>query len=514
MKYEHSAAGAAPKTGERSRRRPISLRARLLVTFICFMLLLLALLWVVQSYYLDEFYHRIKIQQIEDAAADIAQNIDLPPEQLQSYIEDIAILREICVSVGKISSVSIFAMRVSERYDADVLGDCVIHHLTANEYLNYYQRALANGGAYFDTISRAQFAAAHQNAGVQASFGEPVTPLNGLADSMIYAVAVSDAAGGDYLLLFNATVSPLQSVKDTLRTLLLYVTALALALALILSFVLARRLAQPLSRINSSAAALAAGDYQAGFDGRGYREVAELADTLNYAAHELSRTDQLQKELIANITHDLRTPLTMIGGYAEAMRDLPGENNAENAQVIIDESHRLTALVADTLSLSKLNAGVEELEQERFNFTAAVEGLVGNYRQMLGFEGYDIEFVYQQQVFVEGDESQLLRVVGNLLNNAVTFAGADKRIRVEQSVNQQWLRLQVIDHGVGIEPEQLPYIWERYRKDVSRQSRNHSGSGLGLAIVKGILELYGARYGVESELDQGSVFWFELPIAE
>ena len=263
---------------------------------------------------------------------------------------------------------------------------------------------------------------------------------------------------------------------------------------------------------NHAARELAKGDYSVEFSGKDYREIAELSETLNFAARELEKTEGFRKELLANVSHDLRTPLTMIIAYAEGMRDLPGENTPENIQVIIDESRRLTNLVNDMLDISKLQAGVLEKETSIYNLTESIESVLERYNKLKEQEGYSIEFQYEQEVFVEADEFKIFQVIYNLINNAINYTGADKWVLVRQLIKDEVVRIEVTDTGEGIAKEALPYVWNRYYKVDKTHKRAVMGTGLGLAIVKNILILHEADYGVESEPGKGSTFWFELPI--
>ena len=132
-------------------------------------------------------------------------------------------------------------------------------------------------------------------------------------------------------------------------------------------------------------------------------EISELAETLNYAAVELAKTEQLQRDLIANISHDLRTPLTLITAYGEAMRDLPGENTPENVQVIIDETERLSVLVNDLLDMSKLQAGAIKLERREFELTELIESINERFNKLMATVGYTIDFVTAARLWVEAD---------------------------------------------------------------------------------------------------------------
>ena len=265
-----------------------------------------------------------------------------------------------------------------------------------------------------------------------------------------------------------------------------------------------------MTEINNSAKALAEGDYAIRFGEQGAREVRELSRTLNYAAGELSKVEGLRRDLLANVSHDLRTPLTMIKGYSEVMRDLPGENTPENVQIIIDEAQRLTDLVNDLLDLSKLEAGVLPLEKARFNLTESIRQILHRYDKLAD---YRFPFHGEEDVWVEADELKISQVVYNLVNNAITYSGEDKTITLTQQVEQGKVRISVTDTGEGIPQEKLKDIWERYYKVDKEHKRAQMGSGLGLSIVRNILEMHGGQYGVTSQLGKGSIFWFELPLA-
>ena len=222
----------------------------------------------------------------------------------------------------------------------------------------------------------------------------------------------------------------------------------------------------------------------------------------------------MSRELIANVSHDLRTPLTMIIAYAEVMRDLPGENSPENVQVVIDEAERLTNLVNDLLDISKLQAGVMQKNAAVYNLTESIEAVLERYNKLKEKDGYSILFEYDRKVCVEADEYKIFQVIYNLINNAINYTGEDKTIWVRQLIKGDSVRIEVTDSGEGIAKDALPYVWDRYYKVDKTHKRAVMGTGLGLSIVKNVLELHDAKYGVESELGKGSTFWFELKIAQ
>lgn len=311
--------------------------------------------------------------------------------------------------------------------------------------------------------------------------------------------------------MLNSTISPVGSTVQTLRIQLTWITVIMLVLAFFLALFLSRRISGPIIKINSSAKVLAQGNYDVRFEEDGYREIAELGATLNYAAKELSKVETLRRDLIANVSHDLRTPLTMITGYSEVMRDLPGENTPENVQVIIDEANRLTTLVNDMLDLSKMQSGAQKLSPSFFDLTESVRDILGRYNKLTD---YDIRFTADRDVTVYADELKISQVVYNLVNNAITYTGEDKVVRLKQSEHDGKVRIEVRDTGEGIDQDKLKDIWERYYKVDKAHKRAQVGTGLGLSIVKTILDMHGGAYGVQSEQGVGSTFWFELDIQD
>ncbi|MEG2417949.1 MAG: HAMP domain-containing sensor histidine kinase, partial [Eubacterium sp.] len=213
-------------------------------------------------------------------------------------------------------------------------------------------------------------------------------------------------------------------------------------------------------------------------------------------------------------SHDLRTPLTMITGYAEVIRDLPGENTPENVQIIIDEANRLAALVNDVLDISKLRAGVQDLDVEIFCLTDTIRQIMKRYTKLTEQDGYSIIFEADSEVYVQGDELKITQVIYNLVNNAIHYTGTDKRVVIRQTISEARVRIAVTDTGEGIAEDQLPYVWDRYYKIDKNHQLASVGTGLGLSIVKNILTLHGMPFGVSSTLNEGSTFWFEMGIAK
>ncbi|MGN0625901.1 MAG: sensor histidine kinase, partial [Oscillospiraceae bacterium] len=343
---------------------------------------------------------------------------------------------------------------------------------------------------------------------------KPIFSSNQVQQSLSYFQIVSKQDGTPIMIGISVRITPLSATEKILRVQILFVGALFFVLAALLAAWMSHFIAKPIEDINRSSKELAKGNYEVSFDGSGYREIIELSDTLNVTAQALGRVDRLRKELVANVSHDLRTPLTMIIGYGEVMRDIPGENTPENIQIIVDEAQRLSLLVNDLLDLSQVEAGVRRMEKTRFNLTEEVREMLSRYQKLVEQQGYTVEFEAQQDAWVRADQVKIGQVIYNLINNAISFTGEGKKVTVRQHVTESQVRIDVVDYGIGIPPEEMDSIWERYYSKKTPHRRAVIGTGLGLSIVKEILKLHGAAFGVESEQGKGSDFWFILPLDE
>ena len=479
------------------KHKKISIKWLVFGGLLAFTAVVMCLLWLFQTVFLEDFYKQIKTHEIKTVASEIAENIG--DGDISRQVAAIARSQSVCVLVLNDDGTVVSS--------AEGAFSCVIHKMTCAERKEIIDRAKDCGGVY-STVFDMDFINA------ETGFRPPIeTSGEPLAKGLLYAETVS-ADGGSYAIMLNSQITPVDATVSTLRVQLSLVTVIVLVLAVVLAIVIMKVVSSPISRVNESAKRLARADYSATFDESGYKEISELASTLNYAASELRKTDELQKELIANVSHDLRTPLTMIGGYAEMMRDIPDENNAANAQIIVDEAKRLTTLVNDTLDLSKLGSGTSPLTLTRFNITETVRNILSRYSELREREGYFVVFEYDRDIFVTADEVKLTQVVYNLINNAVNYCGDDKKVTVRQTVSDGKVRFDISDNGAGIAPEELPTVWDRYYRSKDPHKRAVMGTGLGLSIVRKILELHGAHYGVSSAVGHGSDFWFELPTEE
>lgn len=492
----------------------LSIKWKIFIYMLGFTTILLGLLWLFQTVYLEDFYKKIKTDELEDACESVIEVIDDEDDseiEIEKAIEAIGASYDICIRVINTYGTDI--------YTTEQNMQCNVHKLRREQLLGLISEAKRNGGSYRARLENKMHDFFKPNdmgvTDMENILGKDKfdnMPKASEGESIIAVDIVKDKTGRELVVMINTIITPVDATVHTLRVQLIYISIIMVILSLVIAIVISLKISKPIIKMNDSAKKLGKGEYDVHFEGEGYKEIAQLSETLNQAAVELSKAEGLQRELVANVSHDLRTPLTMITAYSEVMRDLPGENTPENVQVIIDEAKRLTTLVNDLLDVSKLQAGVMELNAKQYDLTESIESVLARYSKFLEQNGFIVDFEYDRHIVVEADEDKMYQVIYNLVNNAINYTGDDKKIVVRQRVNGSIARIEVIDSGEGIAKEELANVWERYYKVDKNHKRAVMGTGLGLSIVKNVLKLHKLQFGVDSEVGKGTCFWFEISI--
>ncbi len=305
-------------------------------------------------------------------------------------------------------------------------------------------------------------------------------------------------------------VSSMMTVRIVLISLFVFVLSFAVSSAV------SGWLTKPMSEMTHKARLLARGNFEVDFHGTDYgQEMVELADTLNFARDELSKTDRMQKELIANVSHDFKTPLTMIKAYASMIMEISGdipEKRNKHAQVIVDEADRLVSLVNDLLDLSKISSGIVTLQKDVLDMSAYTLEILERFAYLKETSGYVFETEIDEDLYTTADKVKIGQVLYNLIGNAVNYTGEDKTVYVRLKKEGEFFRFSVTDTGSGIKPEEMESVWERYYRSSEMHKRPVKGTGLGLSIVKMVLEKHNFRFGIESEVGKGSTFYVVFPL--
>lgn len=447
--------------------------------------LTLLFLWMLQISFIEPYYERSRVQVIEQKIIEVEKAIQKDKKAFSSEsLTTILIKDNICGSI----------------YDAhgDVLITtksnmvCMIPHMpkpTTKEYIRQTQKS------------------ANRNYNLKFS--------SDLFEQGLYFHVQELQVEQEYFYLFlNAPLELLDSTVYVLRRQFALLAIIVFSLGTIISFLLSHHLSKPIQNMTRSARRLGDGDLEVSFVGEGYAEMQTLAKTLNYATEEFKKTDDLRRDLVANVSHDYKTPLTMIRAYAEMIKDISGDDKAkreEHLDIILSEVAHLELLVNDMLVLSQYESKMYQFNAERFHLRTHVE----NALKLFDFSSWTVNLEISDDIYVYADEIKMGQVLHNYLTNALKYANQEKRLDILASIHENNdVYVFVRDYGAGIPKSIQNEIWDRYFKVDKNYARNQSHSGLGLSIVRAICEAADSDYGVFSNEDKGVSFYYSLKLAK
>ena len=458
---------------------------------IIFCILTASIVFLFQIVLLQPMYEANKIKSIETVGSFVEKFIE--DERLDEFVDYMQSQSDTCIMVYQSSSSGGMQGSIGNR-------GCMISSITNSERAKFVTKAIGSKNhSYLARVTNNS-----SDFGVDGDQGDNF-------DTIVYTKIVN-AADYSSIIMVSGNITPLNATTETLASQMRYIALFMIVAVAILTLLMYRHIAKPIIGITSNAKQLPQGKYTVDPKTNRYKEAADLNNTLVQAANDIQKADKAKRDLISNVSHDLRTPLTMIGGYGEMMIDLPEEKTDENIQVIVDETKRLNALVNDLLDMSRLQDGRIVLHKEVFDISALLKTQLQKYDVYRMQEGYTIESELLDTIYVNADKIRIEQVINNFLNNAVNYGGEAKHIIVREIKKENVVRIEVQDFGEGIDPEDLDNIWDRYYKVDKEHVRVANGSGIGLNIVKQLLELHGVPYGVKSSKGKGSTFYFEMPI--
>jgi len=453
------------------------------------MLGVLVMLWLMQIVLLSAYFKEMKITQVKEVSNVIEESIE--NNQFSIKVQISAVQNNVCGLV--------YNSKGQLLYQVDALGlGCVLN----SNAIGFTQKIM-NYTQLVDESPEKEFALTVTNSVIQQ-------------DMIIFGKKLNLNFGSYYIFL-NSSLLPIDSTISILQQQFIYVTIIVFVLFSIVSLIISSRLSKPIINMKKEAIKLAHGNYDVKFEKGEFTEFTELAETLNYTSEELKKMDELRKDLIANVSHDIKTPLTMIKAYAEMIKDISGDNKKKREQhldVILDEVNHLDHLVQDMTQLSQFQSNVVTLQTKNFNVVDLVNESLRLLDGLIKSNKIQVQIFAPKEVIVIGDPLKIKQVLINFINNAIKFIGKDNQLVIQILCEEETVRIEVIDHGIGISSDDLPYIWDRYFKIDKHHHRNVAGTGLGLSIASAILKSHGCNFGVTSELDKGSVFWFEMKYAK
>ena len=453
-----------------------SLKNKIWVYFIFFSICILACLWLFQVAFLNSYYEYHTRLELNKIAYNIKKSYG--STSFETLLDDLAYKNGICIEILTENSLKYSSMSVSRGCIANNKQSAAVKKDFFESNLDNKQYKIINNRFHNKTL--------------------------------IYALRLDR----DLYVFINVSLEPLESTTKILASQLIYVTILVFILSFFLAYFVSKKVSAPIIKLKDAASRMSKGDYDVVFEtDADIEELDELAFTLNQARVELSKTDELRREFLANVSHDLKTPLTMIKAYAEMVRDLTynsKEKREDNLNIIIDETERLNVLVEDILELSKIQSEVDILHIEKFDLHEMILNILNKFKYLEEKESYQFVYKNKNPLIVEADKRKIEQVIYNLISNAVNYVGKDKKVIIEATLEKNNYKISVIDHGKGIDKEEIKYIWDKYYKVDKTHKRNVVGTGLGLSIVKNILMRHNFEYGVDSIKGKGSTFYFKI----
>ncbi len=458
-------------------KKKTSIQAKTLFFLLSYNIVIIVLLWVCQIKILDIYYEKEQIDNMDNIVNSLKETNSI---ELVSKLQDIAYDNDVCIVLTSNTS-------VVETYNINMNGCALKSGNTKVKELMY------NFLQSEETLKSYRFVNDDKH-----------------ISALMYGVKVGNS---DVFIYSN-----LEDISDftlLIKRQLMYVCVVGIFIAIIMSIFLSNKITEPITRITKKAKKMGTGDTDVSFEESGIKEIDELSETLTQAQEEMVKTDELRRDLMANVSHDLKTPLTMIKAYAEMIRDISykdPEKMNEHLRIIVDETDRLTVLVNDILDLSRMQSNADTLSIEKFDLAEDIKTIVNRYQIIKETEKYIINVEMPDSIMIKADKKKLNQVIYNLINNAINYTGDDKTVTVRVTKHKKYYLVEIIDTGKGIKESEIPYIWNKYYKNDKNHQRNVVSTGLGLSIVKEILELHGYEYGVKSVLKKGSTFYFKIKI--
>ena len=457
-------------------KKKSSINQTILSYLIIFSIGIIVLLWITQILFLKVFYEKYQQDKLISIANELYNTNE---NELEDKIDNLTFDTNICIAY--INPTLVNAKYYNNRTNGCMLGK-------GNALDKYYKEIELSSD---DQIS--------------IKLNNPFDKT----ESLLYGIKV-----GNSRVYLYTTLEDINSTTSVLQSQLIYIMIAVLLLAIVISFFISRMLSKPITDITTKAKTLADNNFDVDFDESDIYEIDELSNALNYLKEETSKTDEYRRDLMANVSHDLKTPLTMIKAYAEMVRDISYKDKnkrEENLNVIINESDRLNVLVNDILELSKIQANASDINKKEFDLVKELKEILTRYDILKEKEGYEIILKTPKKVMVNADKKRISQVLYNLINNAINYTGDDKKVYVNIIDNKKYYHIEIKDTGKGIDKDDLKHIWDKYYKKDKNHKRNVMGTGLGLSIVKNILVKHEFNYGVDSVKDKGSIFYFDIP---
>lgn len=455
-----------------------SLKRKIWQYLIIFSLVIILFLWLFQVIFINKYYEYTKTKDIKHIANKLLTAYN--SENIYNTLDEISYQENLCIEITSSNSTLYRSSTTSNcLFSKGVLKESFINSGNKEETYNLQNPQFAN-------------------------------------KTILEAIKLDD----NLYAFLSTSLEPLDSTAKILKEQLLIISILILSLSLLIGYFISKRLSKPIVDISQKANLISKGKIKKEFTSDSdILEIEDLNNSLNEMMVELGKTEELEKDLLANVSHDLKTPLTMIKAYAEMVRDLTyndKEKRNSNLNIIIEETDRLALLVNDILTLSKLQQSMDNLTLSEFDLILLIKNILKRFTIYEEKYGYNIIFKHTniRKLMIKADQKKIEQVLYNLIINAINYTGSDMKVVINISKVNNLYKIEVIDSGKGIDTKDLDNIFDKYYKSEKKHKRNLYGTGLGLSIVKSIFILHDYKYGVDTKKGKGSSFYFYISKVE
>lgn len=456
-----------------------TIQYKTLSAFMALSFCVILLLWVFQAIFFGTIYENIKTTEVKDLTNQIIKTY----KEQEAYYHDF-------LDISFQNDVSIIVFRTND---------------STTEIVSSTARAI-NHTELAKTVESVLF---YMGENSTASF---ISDNRNDYKTLTYGVK-EEINGIDTYFCVSSAISPVDTITDNLNYLLIFSSIGILGISIVCSYLFSKQISKPIVKMANNAKQITNNNTDIQFNSNEYLEVQQLSETLNYAIAELKKTDNIRKEVLANVSHELKTPLTMIKSYTELIKDISGDDKEKRNQhldIIHTEAVRLEFLINDMMDYSKLESGIMDYSFTRFDLCVILRKFYSIYSEK--FNDFAFTITCPKSLYIYADEKRIEQVITNLLNNAINYSKETKKvgIRLKKVKNEDRYKLEISDRGVGISEENLKFIFDRHFRTNSAK-RTTVGSGIGLSIVKSILNHHNLEFGAVSKENYGSTFYIYFP---
>ena len=484
-----------------------SIKKQMIAIFIGLLVCMVAVLLFINMTFLEPYYIHNKESSFQEMYEELGQVVED-----QSYSDE------------KATSA---LLREAERNNMSFL---IVDRATGNKYTNVHNEDLLLNQLLGYVINQAQKSGKMLESTDQYQMLQAQDPWN----ETEYLVMWGNFEDGSQFLMR----SPLESMRESAaisNRFLIYIGCILICVAGVLVWYFSKKLTEPILELAALSDQMANLNFEAKYTGGGPNEIGELGANFNRMSDRLERTiselkkannsllkdieqkekiEEMRQEFLGNVSHELKTPIALIQGYAEGLKDGVSDDPESRefyCDVIMDEAMKMNQMVKNLLTLNQLEFGDEDVEFERFDLAALVRGVLQSMEILASQDSLQVEFRQEEPVYVWADEFKTEQVIRNYVSNAFHHASGEKVIEVKIVVEGKKARTSVFNTGTPIPEEDISHIWEKFYKVDKAHTREYGGNGIGLSIVKAIMESFHQQYGVKN-YDNGVEFWFELDV--